>query len=54
MVDNNLTDKLKLNQNKYIQMIDTYLEEPHSISSEWVELLKIMREIIEGEGQNEI
>ena len=53
MVDNNLTDKLKLNRNRYIEMIDTYLEEPHSISREWVELLKIMREIIEGEGRNE-
>lgn len=54
MVDNNLTDKLKQNRNRYIEMIDTYLEEPHSISAEWVELLKIVREIIEGEGQNEI
>lgn len=51
--DNNLTDKLKLNRNRYIEMIDTYLEEPHSISREWVELLRIMREIIEGEGRNE-
>lgn len=46
-------NNLKLNRNRYIQMIDTYLEEPHSISREWVELLKIMREIIEGEGRNE-
>lgn len=46
-------DKLKQNRNRYIEMIDTYLEEPHSISADWVELLRIMREIIEGEGQNE-
>lgn len=53
MIEDKLTDKLKQNRNRYIEMIDTYLEEPHSISADWVELLRIMREIIEGEGQNE-
>ena len=53
-LDNNLTDNLKLNRNRYIEMIDTYLEEPHSISRERVELLKIMREIIEGAENDEI
>ena len=53
MIDNNPTDKLKQNRNRYIEMIDTYLEEPHSISAEWVELLKIMREIIEGAENDE-
>lgn len=54
-VEDKLADRLKLKdyRNKYISMIDTYLEEPHSISADWVELLKIIREIIEGEGQNE-
>ena len=42
------------NTNRYIEMIDTYLEEPHSISRERVELLKIMREIIEGAENDEI
>ena len=46
-------DKLKQNRNRYIEMIDTYLEEPHSISADWVELLKIMREIIEGAENDE-
>lgn len=54
-VEDKLTDRLKLKdyRNKYISMIDTYLEEPHSISADWVELLKIMREIIEGAENDE-
>lgn len=51
--NNKLINKLKLNRNRYIEMIDTYLEEPHSISREWVELLRIMREIIEGAENDE-
>ena len=32
---------------KYIQMIDTYIEEPNSINQEWVELLREARGLFE-------
>lgn len=34
---------------KIIQMIEEYLEEPHSIDKEWVEALLICKELLEKE-----
>ena len=32
---------------KYIEMIDAYIEEPHSINRDWVELLREARDLFE-------
>ena len=35
-----------MNYTKYIRLIDEYLEEPHSIDKEWVECLRVCRELL--------
>ena len=38
-----------MTNNRIIEMINEYLEEPHSIDKEWVESLLICKELLEKE-----
>ena len=36
-----------MNYQKYIDLIDSYIEEPNNINSEWVECLLVCRELLQ-------
>ena len=39
---------------EYIEMIEDYIEEPHSINRDWVELLMYARELINEQIKKEL
>ena len=36
----------QINYDKYIDLIDSYIEEPNNINTEWVECLRVCRDTL--------